>query len=70
MMLQQYVPDLYVSYGACEMGGEWGVSIQSLHECLYEVAGYCLGMIVQSAGLPIHPLPALCSQTFLSAWQR
>ena len=68
MLLLQFVPDLYVSYGACEAGGEWG--IQSLHVCLDDVIGYCRGMIVQSAELPSHPLPAACCQTLLSTWQR
>lgn len=70
MLLPQLVLDLYVSYGAYEVGGEWGLGIQSLYVRLDDVIGYCQGMIVQLVGLPSHPLPASCSQTPLSTWQR
>lgn len=70
MMLRHLVPDLYVSYGACEAHGEWGPGIQSSYVCLDDLIGYYLEMIVQSVGLPSHPLLASCSQILLSAWQR
>lgn len=69
MMLPHLVPDLYASYGVYEVGGEWGPGTQSSYVCLDDVIGYCLGMIVQLAGLPSHPLSASCSQTLLGAWQ-
>ncbi len=69
MTLQHLVPDLYVSYGACEARGEWGPGIQSLYVCLDDLIGCCLEMIVQSVGLPSHPPPASCSQVLLSTWQ-
>lgn len=70
MLLLPPVPDLYVSYDACEAGGERGPGIQSLCVCLDHYIGYCQGMIVQSVGFPSHPLPASCSQILLSTWQR
>lgn len=61
-MLQLLLPALYVSYGACEQRGEQGPGIQSSYVCLDDLLGYCLEMIVQSAGLPSHPPSASRSQ--------
>lgn len=66
-MLRHLVPDLYVSYGACEAREERELGIQSLYVRLDGSIGYCLKLIVHSVGLPSHPPPASCSQTLLRA---